>query len=131
MALLPTATDIIQDVVANSNRDQTWWAKKLGYSLKHFNQVYNGRKRVTVEFAVRFERASHVSARGLLRLQADLDLRNYLLAGTERNGARKKTTVPVVAGPGELAGSPLDRSGRQPGGGMVRNSRPTRYTGGR
>ena len=74
---------VIREIVADSNHNQIWWAGRLKYSHKHFNQVHSGRKRVSVEFAVRFEKVTGMSARGLLRLQADEDLRVYLIKRSE------------------------------------------------
>lgn len=130
MTDLPEPSDIIRQVVADSNRLQAWWAGQLGYSLRHFNQLYNGRGRVSVEFAVRFAALSGVPARSLLRMQADLDLRVYLRVEAETNGRTGKPSR-VVEGPNELAGPALDRATRQYDGRLVRNARPTRYTGGR
>lgn len=95
MMINPSPAEVVSEIVAESPNTQQWWAGRLGYSYKHFNQVCNGRVRVTVDFAVRFEKVSGMSARGLLRLQADEDLRLFIQKQSEleRHGGRRTTVV--------------------------------------
>lgn len=98
---LRTPAEVLQDIVAESNHTQLWWARRLGYSQKHFCQLCTGKVRVTVDFAVRFERVSGMSARGLLRLQADEDLRKYLRhrAEAERECRKQRTLNQDISTP--------------------------------
>jgi len=49
----------------------------LGISRKHFNQILNGHKPISVEVAIRFSKAFNTSAQFWLNLQNQFDLANF------------------------------------------------------
>jgi addiction module HigA family antidote len=53
---------------------QARFARRVGYTTKHVNQVIHGRANVTAQFAVATERAIGLPAYVLARLQADFDV---------------------------------------------------------
>jgi HTH-type transcriptional regulator/antitoxin HigA len=68
--------EVIEEALAERGWPQNYLADLIGYSAKHLNQVVRGRVRLHAPMAVEIEKHLGLSARLLMRMQADYDVWN-------------------------------------------------------
>jgi len=69
---------LIEEFLKPMGVSQAEFARRIGVSYVRLNEIVNGRRSVTADTALRFERALGVSAEFWLNLQRDLDLWDVL-----------------------------------------------------
>lgn len=71
-----SATDMLKEAIALHTPSQAWLARQTGLSLKHINMVVNGKDPLSVDVAIRIERAiPSLSAEDLMVAQARTQVR--------------------------------------------------------
>ena len=68
------AGSVMKSVLMSLGKTQTWLAKELNMDRTTVNKILNGKRKVTKNTAILFEKATGYSAKKLLNVQTEYDL---------------------------------------------------------
>ncbi|GAB1414958.1 hypothetical protein MASR2M117_03640 [Paludibacter sp.] len=85
--------ELLKDELTYRHISQKLFAKQLGLPYTAFNEILNGKRPVTTDFAMYMEAALGVSAGLLLRMQTDY---NIQLAGQDSKLAKRLAEIRKV-----------------------------------
>src|SRR5690554_5539028 len=87
----------LKDYLESARMTQTEFARRLGITQKHMNEILNAKKNITLEMAGNIERLTGIDAQFILKIEHQRKMRENLLKtyGDEEGLKKHINTFPI------------------------------------